>query len=1106
MSTDTRADAGPDRPAGRGVAAQIDLARLARLLAVVVEEHRDWRDLVRDVAEHLGALFASAVVAIDKVVVTDGSASITPLVLVPAAEEKVANHAALEEAVRTGRAVHLAGPDVLPQALAAGLPHVGICVPSADTTVLSLYRQSGTPFTTAEAELVTIVASYLSLVMRRLQRVAQLRNLAEHSVRIGTRRSEQDVLDLAVEGILPLLEADAACVVLLDDGRIARCVAQRGLNAELLSTWSGHLRPDLLHQLTQERRPLRLADIRNQLPERAGWRPRAGVTVPVEVDGTVVALLGAFRRSGWEFSSDDEYVLTLLASQVASAMTNARAVLTGERRRQAAESLGALSSALNSSLSAAEVASRFCAAMVEHSGADRSALLLLDDDSTRLVPMCVSPQQEGGFLARFRGPLGCIMVDEHPTLQQAVTGLRAVTAAVTDDASGAARWLHAQPLVVHGAAVGVVLLEWFAADRPQPQEMLGLIADMAGTALQHARLFERAEQSGLQLAALHDVAVAMNNDDDLGATLQRVAESTLQITGARTGWITLVDPDGVGATHVAVVGDPDIIKDSTVRGGTTANMHRNIGGWAVAHSRTAWVPNTAAGISEPPEAAEWLFDRTPGCVVVVPLPGRGGTSLGFLSLRHPEPYFLSRSCLPILQRFATETGLAVENHRELEARRSLERQLREQASVDPLTGLANRTRLGVLLGEALRRTDQEHCLGVVFLDLDRFKTINDSLGHAAGDELLTAVGQRLEAAVRPEDVVGRLGGDEFVVLLNRLARPTATAEAELVGGRILAALTEPFPVGQRSVFVSASIGLAVAHGSEHDAESLLREADIAMYRAKAAGKAQVAVYEPSMSVAGLLDMESDLRQALDRQELEVHYQTIVEVGTGRPVGIEALTRWNHCTRGAVPPDEFISLAEDTGLIRRLDQWVLETALRDVARVRQEWPEIGVNVNLSALHVHEPTLPARIRGLLKEHGVSPQALTLEITETASLWDPARTMGSLRDLRSLGVGVVVDDFGTGYSNFSYLKQLPLRGLKIDRSFVQNLDQDEDAAIVTALLTLSQTLGLEVIAEGVETAQQQEKLLELGCSRAQGFLFSRAEPVAVLLERLRVELAPA
>jgi diguanylate cyclase (GGDEF)-like protein len=1081
----------------------IDAVRMGELLAVLVDnDNITYRDnLLEKVAWKLAELFECAVVTVDTVTET-GQLTVAyarfGLHGVPPDED--IHPLGLRTATMAGRAAMLDECGPLPPHLAERGIRGGVCVPFVrGSAVLSLYRARAEPFTVSEVDLIEVMGRYLMLVLRRVQRVAQMAQLAEHSARVGECRSEREVLDVAVDGVMTLMGADAAGVGLIADG-VVSFTTHRGFPADF-DGWKGPLEElSVAAAVVRDKKTVRSVDIRTHAPDRSLWPVSAAVIAPVELDGVVGAVLAAYHYAPVDFTADDEYVLKLLAGQVAAAMTNARLVETAERGRRTAESLRGLSAALNASLSVTEIGERLCAVMAMHADADRVALLLLDEDRQRLVPICAQPEDATDFLVPFRGVLGTIGANDTACIAQALRERRPVMQVLGEDQPAEQwHWLGVWPLEAKDGNVGVVLLEWDTQTQPDlPDEVLDTIAEMAASALAHAQLFERAERSGMQLAALHDVAAAITTDDDISATLSRIVESARELTSAEVARIGLVDGSGDAFTTVAISGK------SWLTLGASMPMDRSVGAWATQHGQTAWVPDTAAGVSEPPDAAAWIYDRSPGSAVAVPVRGRTGVALGFLTLRHSEPYFLARSCMPVLERFAIEAGLAVENRRELEARRSLSRQLREQASHDPLTGLANRPRLLEMISRALAAaatSRPESTLAVLFLDLDRFKTINDSLGHAAGDELLCALGNRLTDAVRPGDVVGRLGGDEFVLLLDGLARETAATEAEIVAERILVSLAEPMTIRGRPVFISASIGVAVAAGHDRDADDLLRDADIAMYRAKAAGKAQVVLFEPSMSIDGLLDMESDLRQALDDQLLLVHYQPIVDLATGKALGFEALARWPHPTLGWVPPVEFVALAEETGLVRRLDQWVLETALRDLHRVHEEWPELEVNVNLSAVHLHEGALPARIARTLEASGVRPEMLTLEITETAAMWDPSRTLDTLNSLRALGIGVVLDDFGTGYSNFGYLKRLPLRGLKIDHSFVERVDVDQqDAAIGAALITLSQSLGLDVIAEGVETREQQQRLLELGCRRAQGWFFSRAMPFDELLIALR------
>lgn len=1074
-------------------AASISAARLAALFGVLLDDDISERGtLLHELAGKFGGLLDCDAVAIDTV-----SAGVVVSRARFGMDERAPGELADDDGVRSvlhaGQVMVYEDRSSLPPVLAARDLRTGIRVPFPEASVvLSLYRCRPAPFTPAETELVLVMGRALISMLRR----GQLAGLAEHSGRVGACRTEREVLEVAVEGVLPLLVADACGVAIVEDG-IARFTVLRGPDGDI-DPRGFPVDQMAAASVLRDKKLLHTKDLRAVSADRASWPVRAALIAPVEVEGVIVALLGAYRCTSRDFTAEDEYVLTMLAGQVAAAMANTRLVQGAERRRSTAESLRGLSAALNGTLNVGEVAATGCSAMVQHSGADRAALLLLDEDQHRLLPVAVDDAGATHFLQAFHGPLGTITVGGSPALAQALLERRPALAPVGPQPSpGDARWLLVHPLTVHDRRVGAVLLEWDGLTRPTPPKVLNTIADMAATALEHAQLFERIERSGKQLAALHDVAVAINAEDDIASTLTRIVDSARQLTSAQVARIGLVNASGDRFTNVAVSGD----HTSLLGSGDT--LEKSVAAWVIRHAQCAWVPDTAAGVSEPPQAAAWIHDRSPGSAVAVPIHGRDGAAMGFLTLRHPQPYFLMRSCLSIVERFATEVGLAVENHRELEARRSLARQLREQASRDPLTGLTNRTHLLEVISNALTtaaRSRRTRTLAVLFLDLDRFKTVNDSLGHAAGDELLCAVASRLRKAVRPGDMVGRLGGDEFVVLLEGLPRSTAVSEAEHVADRILRALAQPMTIRQRQVFVSASIGLTVASGTNRDADDLLRDADIAMYRAKAAGKAQIIAFEPSMSVGGLLDMESDLRQALDEHLLQVHYQVIVELSTGQPVGVEALARWQHPTLGAVPPVEFVALAEETGLVRRLDQWVLETALRDLGQLHERLPAMELNVNLSAVHLHEHELPARIANALQASGVRPELLTLEITETAAMWDPSRTLVSLTALQALGIGVVLDDFGTGYSNFGQLKRFPLRGLKIDQTFVEHLDVDQqDAAIVAALITLSDSLGLGVIAEGVETREQQLRLLELGCRRGQGYLFSRPLPLVELLELL-------
>jgi diguanylate cyclase (GGDEF)-like protein/PAS domain S-box-containing protein len=425
-------------------------------------------------------------------------------------------------------------------------------------------------------------------------------------------------------------------------------------------------------------------------------------------------------------------------------------------------------------------------------------------------------------------------------------------------------------------------------------------------------------------------------------------------------------------------------------------------------------------------------------------------------------------------------------------RKLAEQELVHQAFHDSLTGLPNRALFGDRVGQALER-DRRTPLhaAVLYLDLDGFKGVNDSFGHEAGDRLLCEVAHRLLSAVRAGDTVTRLGGDEFAILLEQSNRPIA--EAQEVSRRILQSLLMPVEIESQLVTISASVGIALAD-SDSTAASLMRDADIAMYRAKAVGKGQSVVYEPSMRTAAVerLRIENDLVHALERDQLRLAYQPVVLMETGEILGFEALLRWHHPELGVLPPDKFIPVAEESGLIAPIGQWVLGEACRQAAQWRRDLPASGnlsMAVNVSGRQVASDTLVQHVATALADSGLAPSSLVLEMTETVLIQDPETAAARLQELRRLGVRLAVDDFGTGYSSLSYLRQFSVDILKVDRSFVATItDAVAIPPIVRGLLDLGRTLGLEIIAEGVEYDVQREVLLAQGCDLAQGFLFAR------------------
>lgn len=437
-------------------------------------------------------------------------------------------------------------------------------------------------------------------------------------------------------------------------------------------------------------------------------------------------------------------------------------------------------------------------------------------------------------------------------------------------------------------------------------------------------------------------------------------------------------------------------------------------------------------------------------------------------------------------------------------RKRAEERIRFLAMHDPLTRLPNRTELRSRLTQALATAGREqHKLAVMFIDLDRFKLINDTLGHSVGDELLVEVSQRLLAAVRTSDIVARLGGDEFIVVLNHVEGRDAI---DMFAKKVLDRLGEPFLLSGQQLHTAASIGVSVFPYDGEDSETLMRCADTAMYHAKSVGRGTFRFFDADLNRATeeRLHFEQRLRDAVSTGQLILHYQPQVESRTGNIVGLEALVRWMDPEMGLISPERFIPVAEECGLIGPIGAWVLDEAIRQLAVWRRAGhSNLSLSVNLSAHELKNPDLPPYVSRALVQHGVPPGHLELEVTETAAMGDPHLTIDVLGQLKTIGVELTIDDFGTGYSSLSYLKLLPVGSLKIDRSFVQDMEIDaNDAAICAATISLAHNLGLRVVAEGVETATQCRCLTELGCDFMQGYYFGAPagaeETLALLLER--------
>ena len=453
-------------------------------------------------------------------------------------------------------------------------------------------------------------------------------------------------------------------------------------------------------------------------------------------------------------------------------------------------------------------------------------------------------------------------------------------------------------------------------------------------------------------------------------------------------------------------------------------------------------------------------------------------------------------------------------------RMQAEDQIRRLAYYDTLTGLPNRLLITEQLEKALAHAERHsQQVAIMFVDLDHFKRVNDTLGHGAGDELLRIVSARLSNSIRlldsvsrrgendeNENSIARLGGDEFIVMLSDMKR---VADAAGVARRLVAALNEPVTIMGTELYVSGSVGVSIYPHDGLDVDTLLMNADTAMYRAKKAGRGCVQFYDSSMNARAMhrLVMESMLRRALERHEFVLHYQPRIELSTGLIVGAEALIRWNQPERGTISPEEFIPLAEENGLVIPIGEWAIEQACRQSAQWRTEGLNPGsVAVNLAANHLRERNLPDLVARTLQAHSLPASSLEIEVTESVLMTDAELCIETARRLSDLGVGLLIDDFGTGYSSLSYLKKLPITALKIDKSFVRDLATDpDDAAIINAIIAMAHTLKLKVVAEGVETDAQRAFLKTSGCDEFQGYLFSRPVEAAEFARLLAKQSAP-
>lgn len=669
--------------------------------------------------------------------------------------------------------------------------------------------------------------------------------------------------------------------------------------------------------------------------------------------------------------------------------------------------------------------------------------------------------------------------------------------------------------------MGWVLPSLFPADNHAGQSLFNRVSAILGVAAlssvfvlgqrtteeRLARLNAELRRESALVRLLHEVTSTSNAAMELDPALINAVSRICEITRWPIGMVYLPSEDGRYAlSNIRHTTDPDMYGDLIESLPQSLEPRSALVLRAVQTGHASWTGTLSENSANPLYAKVVKLGATGAIAVPVVVESETVGVLQFFTDGEGDP---DERLLEVLGHIGKQLGRVVERRRNQD-------QIRNLAYYDGLTGLPNRAMFSKILDLSLAAgARHDRMSALLFLDLDRFKHVNDTLGHAVGDELLKQVSARFKTCVRDEDVVGhsatdasisRLGGDEFTVVLTEISRPQ---DAGRVATRMIQALEAPFQIGEHQVYTGASIGVAVAPSDGQDATTLIRNADTAMYHAKSQGSGKYAYYSPEMNASSARRMllENQLRTALLNNEFQVHYQPIV-FPDGSVAGLEALIRWFNPYVGRVGPDEFIPVTEETGMIREIGAWVLEQACQAHTHWRSSGlPDFRMSVNVSSIQLLDASFPDKVAAILSRTGIRPSDLELELTESAILEDAEVTRKVLFELDALGIPLCLDDFGTGYSSLAYLRRYPLARVKIDRSFVSGVPHDiQDCTLTKAVVALAASLDLQVVAEGVETPPQRSYLKQLGCQELQGWLFGKPQPFDEMTKYLNAQLALA